>query len=941
MSHLEEIKEKWRRFIAYLNEKKIIQAADKTYTFTWNLFLIIVVLFLLGGCLAAGAGAGFLASLVKNEPVRAYSTMKNDIYNYEETSTMYFDKDQLIGKLRADLDRQEVPLKEISPFVKDAVISTEDQYFYEHDGIVPKAILRATLQEVTGSNNRSGGSTLTQQLIKNQILTNEVSFDRKAKEILLALRLEHLFTKEQILEAYLNIVPFGRNSSGRNVAGIQAASQGVFGVDADKLNLPQAAFLAGMPQNPFVYSPFTQQGAVKKDITYGTNRMKTVLNRMLTNGAITPEQYDKALKYNVRKHFVTKKESSYEKYPYLSIEVERRSADILARLAAKKDGKNFDKLKQNTKDEYRQNAFVQLRQKGLKIHTKINKKIYEEMEKTAKNKYLFGSTHLVRVKNAKGKWIYEKQPQEVGSILIENKTGAIISFVGGRDYNREQLNHATQALRQNGSTMKPLLAYAPAIEEGKVQPGYIIPDTPLTIGKYAPNNYDNRFHGLLSARTALAKSYNIPALRSFMRANRADAFNRLEKMGFTTITDTDRSATSVAIGGLTHGVTVEENTNAFATFANQGKFVDAYLIEKIEDKHGKVLYKHKSKPVPVYSPQTSYLILDMMRDVLKPGGTAASIPGRLNFYADWAGKTGTTSSAKDSWFVATNPNVTLGVWHGYDKPEALPTGQQHISQTLWAAFANDAYKYAPSLMAPKHRFSMPSGIVRKEICGISGKLPSDLCRSAGLVTTDLFNVKYAPDSTDNSMDTGLYVIANGKKYKASESTPKEFTQKGVLIDDALFDGVDLKKVTGEENSDHLLPKTNLPENGKNPDTVSGLSSKGGKLSWSASGESDVVGYRVYYSASGNGPFKKIGSLTSDKTSLSAPSGVLYVTAVDVSGKESAPSEKIKSGKEKADPKKPDKPGTDDKKTDDPTAGKKPKDPPPQNDDKKKPKKPAN
>ncbi|MGG1575552.1 transglycosylase domain-containing protein [Fictibacillus sp. NRS-1165] len=938
MSHLEEIKEKWRRFIAYLNEKKIIQAADKTYTFTWNLFLIIIVLIVLGGCLAAGAGAGFLASLVKNEPVRAYSTMKDNIYNYEETSTMYFDKDQLMGKLRADLDRQEVPLKDISPFVKDAVISTEDQYFYEHDGIVPKAIIRAMLQEVTGSETRSGGSTLTQQLIKNQILTNEVSFDRKAKEILLALRLEHLFTKEQILEAYLNIVPFGRNSSGRNVAGIQAAAQGVFGVDADKLNLPQAAFLAGMPQNPFVYSPFTNQGKVKKDITYGTNRMKTVLNRMLTNGAITPEQYNKALKYNVRKHFVTKKESSYEKYPYLSIEVEHRSADILARIAAKKDGKNYLKLNQKTKDEYRQNAFVQLRQKGLKIHTTINKKIYEEMEETAKNKYLFGSSHLVRVKNDKGKWINVQQPQEVGSILIENKTGAIISFVGGRDYNREQLNHATQALRQNGSTMKPLLAYAPAIEEGKVQPGYIIPDTPLSIGAYNPKNYDDRFHGLLSARTALAKSYNIPALRSFMKANRADAFNRLEKMGFSSITDEDRGSVSVAIGGLTNGVTVEENTNAFSTFANQGKFVDAYLIEKIEDKKGKVIYKHQTKPVPVYSPQSSYLVLDMMRDVLKPGGTASRIPRSLNFYADWAGKTGTSSEYKDSWFVATNPNVTLGVWHGYDKPDTIPMGQRQVSQTLWAAFANDAYRYAPSLMAPKHRFSMPSGIVRKEICGISGKLPSDLCRSAGLVTTDLFNVKYAPNSSDNSLDTGLYVIADGRKYKASESTPREFTQKGVLIDDALFNGVDVKKMAGGENSDHLLPKTNLPENGKTPDTVSGLSAKGGKLTWSDSGESDVVGYRVYYSATGKGPFKKIGSLTSDKTSSSAPSGVLYVTAVDISGKESAPSQKVTSGKTAGGTKKP---GSDDKKAEEPPAGKKPKDPPSQTGDKKTPKKPAN
>lgn len=941
MSHLEELKQKYRQAVKFLYEKKILQATKKTYTITWNLFLIIVVLLVLGGCFAAGAGAGFLASLVKKEPVRAEASMKEDIYNYEQTSTMYFSNNELLGKLRADLERQAVHLKDISPFVRKAVISTEDQYFYDHDGIVPKAIMRAMVQEVTGSDTRSGGSTLTQQLIKNQILTNEVSFDRKAKEILLAMRLETFMTKPQILEAYLNIVPFGRNSSGRNVAGIQAAAQGVFGVDANKLNLPQAAFLAGMPQNPFVYSPFTNQGEIKKDITPGTNRMKTVLNRMLTAGAITPEQYEKALTYDVKKHLVKKKESSYTKYPYLSIETERRAADILARIAAKKDGKNYNKLKNSTKLEYRQNAYVQLRQKGLKVHTTINRKIYQAMAETAKNKYIFGSMHTVKVKDAKGKWKYIRQPQEVGSILIENKTGAIISFVGGRDYNREQLNHATQALRQNGSTMKPLLAYAPAIEQGRMQPGYIIPDTPLHIGSYSPQNYDNRFHGLVSARLALAKSYNIPALRSFMKADRADAFNRLEKMGFSTIAQTDREATSVAIGGLTNGVTVEENTNAFATFANQGKFVDAYLIEKIETNEGKTIYKHKPKPVQVYSPQTSYLVLDMMRDVLKPGGTGSNIPRNLSFYADWAGKTGSSQEYRDSWFVATNPNVTLGVWHGYDKPDSIPDGQRKISQTLWARFANDAYRYAPGLMAPKQRFGMPSGIVRKEICGISGKLPSDLCRSAGLVTTDIFNVKYAPNSTDKSLNTGLYVIANGSKYKASDATPKEFTKKGVLIDKELFAGVDLKELTGTD-SDNLLPESTLSDNGKTPGAIGGLSISGGKLTWSKSGESDVVGYRVYHSSGGS--FRKIGSVTSDKTSISAPPGVLYVTAVDVSGKESSPSEKVSSGKkapEKSDnkkDKKPDKP--DEKKTDD---KKKPQDPPPadtttEND---KPKNPSN
>ncbi|WML47281.1 biosynthetic peptidoglycan transglycosylase [Neobacillus sp. PS3-34] len=191
-----------------------IKSAHNTYRVIWNLFLVILIIAILGGSFAAGAGAGFLASLVKDEPVRSYSSMKKDIYNYTETSDLYFADQVYLGKLRSDLERDEVKLDQVSDNLVNAVVATEDRYFYQHNGVVPKAILRAVYQEVTNSPIQSGGSTLTQQLIKNQILTNEVSFQRKAKEILLALRLERFFNKKEILEAYLNVATFGRNSSG-------------------------------------------------------------------------------------------------------------------------------------------------------------------------------------------------------------------------------------------------------------------------------------------------------------------------------------------------------------------------------------------------------------------------------------------------------------------------------------------------------------------------------------------------------------------------------------------------------------------------------------------------------------------------------------------------------------------------------------------------------
>jgi penicillin-binding protein len=242
---------------------------------------------------------------------------------------IYFSDSVYLGKLRADIERQEVKIDEISKHVKNAVIATEDEFFYEHDGVVPKAIMRALFQEVTNSSNRSGGSTLTQQLIKNQILTDEVSFDRKAKEILLALRLERFFEKEEILEAYLNVADLGRNASGRNIAGVQAAAQGIFGVDAKNLTLPQSAFIAGLPQSPFGYTPFTNRGEIKENLDAGTSRMKTVLRRMYAKGFISQKEFEEAAKFDLRKSLAQAKPSSIEQYPWLTYEIEERATDII------------------------------------------------------------------------------------------------------------------------------------------------------------------------------------------------------------------------------------------------------------------------------------------------------------------------------------------------------------------------------------------------------------------------------------------------------------------------------------------------------------------------------------------------------------------------------------------------------------------------------------
>ncbi|PHD78603.1 peptidoglycan glycosyltransferase [Bacillus sp. AFS043905] len=887
----------WKQLTRFFQSEKTHKNARVTYQVIWNLTLILIIVGILGFSFAGGVGAGYFAALVNDEPVRSKEDLKKDIYNYEETSEVYFADEVYLGKLKSDLEREEVSIDKVSKHLKNAVIATEDEYFYEHDGVVPKAILRAIYQEFSNATVQSGGSTLTQQLIKNQILTNEVSFDRKAKEILLALRVEKFFEKEEILETYLNVSTLGRNSSGRNIAGVESAAEGIFGVEAKDLTLPQSAFIAGLPQSPFGYTPYTQQGKLKENQEPGINRMKTVLKRMYSNGYITKEEYDKARTYDITKDFIGKTEMPSEKYPWLTNEIEKRSIKILSVSLAKEDGyEEKDLENDDLKAQYLALADRKLRQNGYKVYTTVNKKIYDKMQEVTKNYPNYG---------------YDKagEPVEAGAILIENKTGKIISFVGGRDFKREQTNHATASLRSNGSTMKPLLVYGPGIELGKISPGSVSANVPISIpaGKmWRPGNYGGgSYTGVTTAREALKNSYNIPAALFYMKIINNRPASYLEKMGFSTLTEGDYSNPAMSLGAMTNGVTVEENVNAFGTFANSGDFIDAYMIDKIVSKDGEVIYQHKAKPVNVFSPQAAYLTLDMMRDVVN-SGTAASVRNRLAFSSDWAGKTGTSQNYQDAWFVATNPNVSFGTWLGYDTPKSLQgtyNGLEYNKRNMyyWADLINAAYKVEPKLVDPDKRFEMPGGIVSRSFCGVSGLLPSSSCQKAGLVKSDLFIAKYAPSRADNSFIDGQYVSVGSKRYAALPQTPGEFTSGGFMLNPESFGDIGLKYVDdpgsvipGSEKSGGVVgTKAKLNDNGKAPDPLS-ITISNGKITWGLHHEGDVVGYRVYKDG------KKVASINAGENLVYkvGSGGSYYVTAVDIVGKESAPSQHVESGAKK-------------------------------------------
>lgn len=913
-TYMEKIKTAWK--------KGIIQRSSRiTYDVVWNIILFFIIVGAIGVIFAGGVGAGYFASLVKDEPIRSYESMKKDIYNYEETSRMYFASEKYIGDVRSDLHREKVSLDNVSDVLIDAVIATEDEFFTEHKGIVPKAIIRAIFQEATNSATKTGGSTLTQQLIKNQILTNEVSFERKAKEIVLALRLENYFEKEEILEAYLNVIPYGRNSSGDNIAGIQTAAKGVFDLNANEVNLAQAAYLAGLPQSPSMYTPFVNSGGLKSEegLEPGINRMKSVLKRMYDAAYITEKEYKEALAYDIVADFAEEKASPRDRYPHLVIIIQEQAQKILMEKLAKDNGYTMEDLEENAelKEQYKMLAKRDLEMNGYNIHSTIDKEIYTAMQKVAKEYQYYGPDKTVTEKDPEtGEVIQKKAQVQTGAYLIENKTGRTISFVGGREFTEDnQINYAFRE-RQIGSTAKPIVVYAPAMEKGVIQPGSAVADIPTSFRGHTFGNYGLGTYGIVSVRQALTNSYNRPAVRVYdkiLHSNPAEEY--LEKMGMSSLTDVDKESYSMALGGMQYGATVEETVNAFSTFGNLGQFRDTYIIEKITTNDGDVVYQHESEPVHVFSPQTSYLTIDMMRDVIS-SGTASYLNSQLKHRGvDWAGKTGTTNEYWDSWFIATNPNVTFGTWIGYKEPSSIqcpscPLSNGQRNQKLWAALMNSAADINPELIAPKERFKQPDGLVRQSYCAISGMLPSDLCEKAGLIRSDLFNAKFVPKKIDDSLiagKNGATVVVNGQEVVAGPNTPKEFTGgQGVGLE---FNPEFMERMGYDQlaNISLLYPRQNralwekigysgsksdtVQDDGTAPSAPSAIIASGNKLSWSKSGSKDVVGYRIFFRSANSDDFKLIGHTVNTNYPISGNAGVYHVKAVDYFGLESSASQK--------------------------------------------------
>lgn len=660
--------------------------------------------------LGAGLGIGYVGGLVKDQPVLTQKEMKEQINNISKNSEVYFGSGEKLGTINSELIRKTVTYEDIGDNVKNAIIASEDSNFYSNSGIDIWAVLRATHSEATGART-TGGSTITQQLVKNQLLDNSRSYERKAKEILLALRVDSHFSKNEILENYLNVAPFGKNSLGQNISGIETAAQGVFGVHSKDLNIAQAAYLVGFVQSPYRYTPFDSAGNIRPDeeLQAGFERQQYVLERMLSNDFITKEQFEEAKKFDIKGAYTKQKYSEYTDYPYIRDEVTSSVAEILAEQTAKKNNREEEfKNDSDYRNELIEKSRIKFITGGYKVKTTLDKKLYDTLQET-KKQFASYPTHT------QGGVVY---PLEIGASVIENSTGKVLAFIGGMDYKKQQLNHATRTRRSPGSTIKPLLVYGPAIDKGYITPNSTVLDKRFNHYGWRPENYDMSERGYLPARQALARSLNLPTVRLYSAFYKEDPVtNYLEKMDIEGLTESDKTNLATAIGGMAYGLSVTENTSAFSTFANKGEHKKAHIIEEIENNDGELVYKADFSPVKVFEESTSYLIVDMLGDVInKSYGLSHDMPSKLKFNSkNLFVKTGTSEYYKDLWVVGGSTKITVGLWNGYDSPAKVPS--YDYAQRSWVAVMNAIYALDKNLIAPDTAFSRPKSVVDASING--------------------------------------------------------------------------------------------------------------------------------------------------------------------------------------------------------------------------------
>ena len=676
----------------------------------------LFILGFIGGLFGAGVALGYGVALFDKAKVPQSEDLVKQVKNISSISEIVYADGSVIASIESDLLRTSVSSEEISDNLKKAIVATEDEHFLEHNGVVPKAVIRATLGTFAGLGSSSGGSTLTQQLIKQQVVGDAPTLARKATEIVDALALERSMSKDEILTTYLNVAPFGRNHKGQNIAGAQQAAEGIFGIDANKLSIPQAAFLAGLPQSPITYSPYENTGELKsdEDLELGLKRAKGVLYNMYRTGALTKEEYDQYKDYNLKQDFLPSGTINAVSRDYLYFTAMAEATDRMYDYLVQQDNVSSQELKnESIQKAYHERAEQELSNGGYKITTTINKKIHNAMQNAVAN---YGRL----VDDSTG------QP-EVGNVLMDNKTGAVLGFVGGRNYQTNQNNHAFDTKRSPASTTKPLLAYGIAIDQGLMGSASILSNYPTKFSNGNPIMYVNSpGTGMMTLGEALNYSWNIPAYWTYrmLREKGVDVKGYMEKMGYEI---PEYGIESLPMGGGIE-VTVAQHTNGYQTIANNGVYHQKHVISKIESSDGRVIYEFQDKPVQVYSKATATIMQSLLREVISSRITSsfqtdlASINSSLA-RADWIGKTGTTNEDENMWLMLSTPRLTLGGWLGHDDNRPMAKGAGHYRNAKYMAYLVNAIQQAEPGVWGNERFNLDSSVTQSQVLRSTGQKP--------------------------------------------------------------------------------------------------------------------------------------------------------------------------------------------------------------------------
>jgi penicillin-binding protein 1A len=607
----------------------------------------------------------------------------------DQATAIYDDHDQIVFSIFKQ-QRMDASLSSVSPHLIHAILAIEDQHFYDHAGLDIPRIAAAAIANLRHHRAAQGGSTITQQLARQSFLTPDKTIRRKLQELILAWRIESRFSKDEILELYLNKVYFGDG-----LYGVEAASQGYFGKSPAQLSVPEAALLAGLVKSPSRYAPTV-------NMERAVARRNVVLQAMLENDAIDRATLESARATKVVLHDGLRADEPYGQY-------------------------FKEQVRQELVERF---GWERVYQGGLRVFSTINMPMQQAAEAAAAAslKSIDARRQALEARRAAAKKRApqpDPSPLQAALVAMDPVTGQVRAMVGGRDFGASHFNRAVQARRQPGSAFKPFV-YAAALEAGYT-PASLIEhlNTPIDTlqGAYAPA--DHSTGDAMTLRTGLRTSSNRAAVRLLEEIGISRAVQYAKTMGVGDVP----SVPSLALGS--GEVTLQSMTAAYAAFANQGRVPSPVLIRRVEDRDGNLLYRSDRLSSRAISETTAFLMSNMLADVIN-AGTAAGARG-LGFKLPAAGKTGTTNDFNDAWFIGFTPKLVTGVWVGFDQPHTiLPNGfAADIAVPFWTAFM----KVATANDKPEW-FTPPYGVTTATVCRISGKLAAEGCEHVEVVGKD-------------------------------------------------------------------------------------------------------------------------------------------------------------------------------------------------------------